>query len=89
MRVQLSFEPMLETYELCGDEIVSTALFRKKCIRINDINTWQEIYIGGGVPFICIHFADGRKVDFDDEHEELFGILRQVAADKKMPFASA
>ena len=63
---------MFARYELRDEEIAFTRLRRKQSIWLQDIRTWQEIYIGGGIPFICIHFIDGRKADFNDPHEQLY-----------------
>ena len=78
----------VDAYELHGEEIVSRGFPRQR-IRFQDIRTWQGFYIGGGVPSICIQFADGRKVDYSDKYEHLFHILHEIAADREQPFTSA
>jgi len=79
---------MYESYELCGDKIFSIRLFRNRYIRLQDIHSWQEIYIGGGVPSIRIQSVDGRKADWDDEKKQLYNILRSTAQDQQMPFVT-
>jgi hypothetical protein len=78
----------VDAYELRGDEIVATGLPRQR-FRLGDIRTWQSVYIGGGVPSICVEFADGRKIDYSDKHEQLFHILHQAVADRELPFTTA
>lgn len=58
-------------------------------IAVRDIRAWQEIWIGGGVPFICIELVDGRTVDWEDKYGTLLDILRGVAEEKERPFAYA
>jgi hypothetical protein len=58
-------------------------------IAVRDIRGWQEIYIGGGVPFIYIQLLDGRTIDWQDKYEHLFHILREVAPDREQPFTCA
>jgi hypothetical protein len=58
-------------------------------IAVRDIRAWQEIYIGGGIPFICIQLLDGRTIDWDDKYEHLLHILREIAPDREQPFAYA
>ena len=75
----------IDAYELRGDEIIATGLPRRR-IRVPILRTWQSFYIGGGSPSICVEFEDGRKVDYSDRYEQLFHILREVAAEKELPF---
>jgi hypothetical protein len=56
-------------------------------VNIGHIRAWQEIWISGGVPFICIQLHDGTSVDWNDKYGSLFEILRVVAEDKEQPFA--
>ena len=78
----------VDAYELHGDEIVATGLPRRR-IRLADIRSWRGFYIGGGVPSICVEFADGRSIDYSDKHEQLFHILHEIAADRELPFVTA
>jgi hypothetical protein len=78
----------VDAYELRGDEVVATGLPRRR-IRLGDVRTWRSFYIGGGVPSICVEFADGRKIDYSDKHERLFHILHEAAADRELPFTTA
>jgi len=78
----------VDSYELRGNEIVSTGLPKRR-IRIPDIRNWQSFYIGGGVPSVCVKFVDGRTIDYSDKHEYLFHILHEIAADRELPFVTA
>lgn len=78
----------VDAYEMRGDEVVATGLPRRR-IRIGDVRTWQSFYIGGGVPSICVEFADGQKIVYRDKYERLFHILHETAADRELPFTTS
>jgi hypothetical protein len=76
------------TFELTDGVIVSGRGSRPhQRIAVKEIRAWQEIWIGGGVPFICIEVEDGTRVDWADKYGCLFAILQKVAGDKELPFA--
>lgn len=76
----------VDTYELRGDEIVSTGLFRRR-FRLQDVQKWRSYLIGGGVLSVEIHFKSGKLTDFSDRHEQVYGILRQQAPERELAFA--
>ena len=84
----LDYKLRVDGYELRGDEIFATGLPRRR-IKMPTIRTWQSFYIGGSRPAICVEFADGRKTDFSDRYEQLYGILHDIAKDKELPFFTA
>lgn len=75
----------VDAYELRGDEIVAPG-FPKRRIKLRDVRTWQSFYIGGGVPSVCVEFADGGKIGYSDKYEHLFRILHEIAEDRELPF---
>ena len=78
----------IDTYELCGDEIVSTGLPRRG-ICLQEIQSWRSYLIGGGVLSVEIQLTDGKQSDLSDRHEQIYHILRKQAPDKELPFVSA
>jgi hypothetical protein len=55
-------------------------------IAVSDIRAWQEIWIGGGLPFICIELVNGTTLDWHDKYGTLFNLLHAVAEEKERPF---
>jgi hypothetical protein len=78
----------VDTYELRGDEIISTGL-RQRRVRLQDIQSWRSYFIGGGVLSVEVQLANGERVDFSDRHEQAYEILRRQAPDRELPFVSA
>jgi hypothetical protein len=76
------------SFELKDDVIISGRGSRSnQRIAVREIRAWQEIWIGGGIPFICIELVDGTQVDWPDKYGSLFAILHNVAGDRERPFA--
>jgi hypothetical protein len=76
-----------DVYVLQEGEIISSGFaFHQQRIAVQDIRTWQEIYIGGGVPFVCIRLANGKALDWTDRYEHLFRILREIAPEEELPY---
>jgi hypothetical protein len=76
----------VDEYDLCGNEIVSKdRRSRTRRIRYEDIRTWQEVYIGGGYPYIDITFVDGSRASCGDMYEHLFHVLQMLVPEKQEP----
>lgn len=78
----------VDAYQLRDDKVV-TASWPRRSVKLAEIRTWQGIYIGGGVPSICVEFAGGRKTDFSDRFEQLFRIFQKTAPDKESEFLAS
>lgn len=77
----------IDVYELRGEEIVS-AKRRTPRFKVQDISTWQQVFICFGVPLIVIKFADGRSVELSDKHEDLIRILERVVPEKELSWTA-
>lgn len=75
----------LDTYESHGDLIIP-GRGEAPQFKVQDVLTWQQIFIDFGVPVIVVKFADGRAVELSDKHEELLHILQQIAPEKELPW---
>jgi hypothetical protein len=75
------------TYELRGDEIVSTGL-RQRRVRLPEIQSWRSYFIGGGVLSVEIHLRSGKREYFSDRHEQVYEILRRQTPDTELPFVA-
>jgi hypothetical protein len=75
----------IDVYELRGHEVVP---YRRKCppFSINEVSSWQQVFISFGVPLIVIKFADGRTLELSDRHKNLFGILQDTLPEKELPW---
>jgi hypothetical protein len=75
----------IDFYRLEGDKVIAP---RGRRFNVQDIRTWQEVFIGMGVPLIVTEFSDGRRADWSDKYAHLFTILRRVAPEKELPFTA-
>ena len=75
----------IDVYELRGDEVVPGRR-REPRFKVQDVSTWQQVFICFGVPLIVIKFADGRTVELSDKHEDLLHILQQTIPEKELPW---
>jgi hypothetical protein len=78
----------VDTYELRGDEIVSTGILRQR-VRLQEIQSWRSYFVGGGVLSVEIQLTNGKREDFSDRHEQVYEILHRQAPDRELPFVSA
>lgn len=74
-----------DVYQLQGNEILPATRWASR-FKIQDVCTWQQIFISFGVPLIAIKFADGRTVEFSDRHEDLLRILQRTLPAKEIPW---
>jgi hypothetical protein len=76
-------------HELEGGQIVSGRGRRAQDrIRVEEIRAWR-IFGEMGFDIIAIELADGRVLNWLDEHDDLIAILRNVAADRELPWTLA
>ena len=75
----------IDVYELRDDEVVPGRR-REPRFKVQDVTTWQQVFICFGVPLIVIKFADGRTVELSDKHEDLLRILQRTAPEKELPW---
>ncbi|MDD5707072.1 MAG: hypothetical protein PHR35_14205 [Kiritimatiellae bacterium] len=75
----------IDIYELRGDEIIP-ARPREIRFRVEEISSWQQVFLSLGVPIIVIKFNDGRRVELSDKHEDLRRILQDVATGRELPW---
>lgn len=75
----------IDVYELRGDEVVP-ARPRAPRFKVQDVSSWQQVFICLGVPVIVIVLADGQKLELSDKHEDLRNILQGVVANKELPW---
>lgn len=77
----------MDVYELRGDEVVpgrsSSPLFK-----VQNVSSWQQVYICFGVPFIVIVLADGQTLELSDQYEDLRNILERVVPEKELPWTA-
>jgi hypothetical protein len=77
----------IDTYELRGDEIVSTGFIRQH-IHLQEIQSWRSCFDGIGSLLVEIQLKNGKCLDFTDRHEQAHAILRREAAEKELPFVA-
>jgi len=75
----------IDAYELRVDEVVSLRT-RASVFNINDVYTWQQLFICIGVPYIEIILTGGQKLELSDKHEDLRYVLQAVAASNELPW---
>jgi hypothetical protein len=75
----------IDVYELQRGEVVIDRR-REPIFRIQDVSTWQQVFICFGVSVIKIKFVDGRTVEFSDKHENLLHILQHSAPKAELPW---
>lgn len=75
----------IDVYELRGDEVVP-ARPRDPRFKVQDVSSWQQVFVCLGVPVIVIALTDGRKLELSDKHEDLRSILQGVVASKELPW---
>jgi hypothetical protein len=75
----------IDLYELHGDEVVSVR-HQTQRFKVQDVRTWQQVFICFGVPLIVIKFANEQTMELSDKHEHLIRILQQVAPEKELPW---
>jgi hypothetical protein len=73
------------TYELRDGQIISgRGRQAEDRIWINDVKAWH-LHYEMVFNVVIIELADGRAVKWLDEFDDLLGILRTVAPDRKLP----
>lgn len=77
----------VDVYELQGDEVVPYWR-RTPRFKVQDVGTWQQVFICFGVPLIIIKFADGRTLELSDKHEDLLHILQRTAPERELPWTA-
>ena len=75
----------IDVYELRDDEVVP-ARPREPHFKVQDVSSWQQVFICLGVPVIIIRLNDGRRLELSDKHEDLRHILQGVAAERELPW---
>lgn len=75
----------IDVYELQDDEIVAGRR-REPRFKVQDVSTWQQVFICFGVPVIVIKFADVRTVELSDKHEDLLHILQRAIPERELPW---
>ena len=75
----------IDVYELKGDEVVP---YRRHTPRFNihEVSTWQQVFIGFGMPLIIVTFADGRTLELSDKHEDVLRILQRIIPERELPW---
>ena len=73
----------VDVYELQGDEVVPYWR-RMPRFKVQDVGTWQQVFICFGVPLIVIKFADGRTLELSDKHEDLLHILQRTGSRERV-----
>ncbi|MBI4557405.1 MAG: hypothetical protein HY706_07475 [Candidatus Hydrogenedentes bacterium] len=75
----------IDVYKLRDDEVVPGGR-RQPRFKVQDVSTWQQVFICFGVPLIVIKFADGRTVELSDKHEDLLHILQHAVPERELPW---
>ena len=55
---------------------------------LGEIASWRQVFIGFGISFIVVHFADGRVGEFSDQYEALLCILQKTIPEKELPWTA-
>jgi hypothetical protein len=74
-----------DVYELLGDEVVPNRRQTPR-FKVNEVSTWQQVFISFGVPLIIIKFADGRTLELSDRHEDVLHILQRTIPERELPW---
>lgn len=74
-----------DAYKEIGGYVVSVKHNSQK-FRIQDVFSWQQIFICFGVPFVNIKLSDGLIIELSDKHEDLVRILQKSAPEKELPW---